>query len=186
MDRSDALYRPPSLRAFLDAGCDLGASEIWMESLAELVFLQLPFIPVGERRHRARRRRNCADLLLAGESTGRDPAIWWAQILFEQWSAELYEDPILAERLREALPAHLADRHRALSDLYRRPHPLEVRLPDSWWNCQNCGAVFDEGEQEAVTVTGREGHSELEYDITYCAACIGMVAEVSQEAGEPT
>lgn len=55
-------------------------------------------------------------------------------------------------------------------------------MPDGWWYCDNCGASFDEGEQEAVVVTEREGYSNLDYEIEYCFDCIGLVAEVVRPA----
>ncbi len=60
--------RPPSLHAFLDAGCDLVETGVWIDSLAHLVFLELPFMPAAARREHAERSRDIADSLLAQDS----------------------------------------------------------------------------------------------------------------------
>jgi hypothetical protein len=175
-DSSGALQRPPSLQVFLDVGCDLVESEVWIEGLAELVFLQLPFMPLGERRRQAQESRRFADVMLAA-GPGPDPALWWGEVLLEQWSAEVYDDADLARRVQEALPTEVVARHRRLADLYRRPYPLGVRLPDTWWSCASCGAAFDEGQEEALVITGREDHSELRDELTYCFGCIELLAD---------
>ncbi len=52
-DSSGAQQRPRSLKVFLDAGGDLTAPDIWEERLAEVVSLDLPLAPPGERARRA-------------------------------------------------------------------------------------------------------------------------------------
>lgn len=186
--------RPPSLREVLDAGCDLTETGVWLEGLAEDLYQHLPFLPPKERAKKAAFwRASFEDLAANGEKSKYLPM--WADgsrgvkrgagtfqqyVWLELWRAEVYEDEDLAERLRRALPAEVTAQERAQVDLYRRPHPLQVRMPEQWWNCDNCGASFDDGEQEAVVVTYREGHSNLPYDITYCFDCIGLVAEVGR------
>ncbi len=178
-----ALQHPPSLHAFLDAGCDLVETGVWIDSLAHLVFLELPFMPATARRDHAERSRDIANALLAQD--GPDLGLWWGWVLFEHWAAEVYSDPLLAQRLQEALPADMASRYRILVDRYRRPYPLQIQTPDSWWSCANCGAAFDEGEAEALVIEGREDHSELAENITYCLECVDQLAAAALSARRP-
>lgn len=185
--------RPPSLRAVLDAGCDLVATGVWLTGLAEELYTVLPFLPAQVRASRAADWRASVEDLVANGEQSRYLALWadgtrsvrrgtfQQYVTFELWLAEIYEDEALAERLREALPDVVAGQHRALLDAYRRPHPLEVKTPEAWWHCCNCGASFEEGEQEAVVVTGREGWSEMD-EVPFCFGCIAMVAEVARQA----
>lgn len=185
--------RPPSLREVLDAGCDLAATGVWLDGLAEDIYNNLPFYPPQERARRASNHRAIAeDLILLGEESrfavttsagpiGTDREF----ITLELWRAEIFEDQRLADRLKDVLPPDVTVEYRAEADCWRRPHPIEIKVPEQWWHCNNCGSAFDQGEQEAVIVTGRKGVSELDYDIEYCLDCIRMVALVIGE-GQPT
>jgi uncharacterized protein with PIN domain len=121
---------------------------------------------------------------MSWSSEAQARALWWGEVLLEQWSAEVYDDADLARRVREALPTEVGARHRRLADLYRRPYPLEVRLPESWWSCSNCGAAFDKGQKQALVIAGREDHSELRDELTYCFRCIGLLTDIAREAGQ--
>jgi hypothetical protein len=178
-----------SLRAFLDAGSDLTADGIWVERLAEVVYLDLPVTPPRERAKRAAAARARAmDLSCPRGGRGgrrrrrhqeeqrRERSRYW------HWVADLYEAPDLAERVVEALPEDVIDTYDGVQDCVRRPYPLSVRVPETWWSCNSCGAAFDEGEASAVTITGREDFSELESPIDYCFECITLTAEVIEQA----
>jgi hypothetical protein len=187
-DSSGALQRPPFLRAFLDAGWDLTEEGIWVERLAEVVYLDLPVTPPRERAKRAAAARARAmDLSCPRGGRGgrrrrrhleeqrRERSRYW------HWVADLYEAPELAQRVVEALPEDVVDTFEGIQDFIRRPHPISVRIPQTWWSCNSCGAAFDAGEETAVTVTGREDFSDLNSPIDYCSACIIMAAEVVEE-----
>ncbi len=186
--------RPPSLGEVLEAGAELALSELWLDRLLHQLWLELPFLPPVERARRARLyRAEVEDLIAHGERSQYVPA--WGDgsegfigtgtfeqyVMLEHWTAEIYEEPGLAARLREALPTHLIASYQSKFDQYRRPHPIDVRVPEGWWQCQSCGASFDEGEQEAVLVTAQEGHSDLDYEITYCGGCVGIAARLTTD-----
>jgi hypothetical protein len=186
-DSSGALQRPPSLRAFLDAGCDLTEEGIWVERLAEVVYLDLPVTPPRAKRAAAARARamdlSCPRGGRGGrrrrrhlEEQRRERSRYW------HWVADLYEAPELAQRVVEALPFDVVDTYEGIQDFIRRPHPISVRIPQTWWSCNSCGAAFDAGEETAVTVTHQEGFSDLEAPIDYCAECITMAAETIEQA----
>lgn len=172
------LTDPPSLRAFLDAGGDPATvEEVWLDGLAGVAFREVRLLPAQARATKA------ADYRLAAErSTVRSTRTDFL------WQAEVYDDPTLAEPLAAALPAELVAEHEADWDKWRRPHPLEVRTPETWWTCQCCGASFDEGEAVAVVIGERPGHSDgvLDYPIRYCADCVALVAEILGHARAET
>ncbi len=180
-DSSGASQRPPSLKAFLDAGGDLLAAEVvWEERLAEVVYFDLPSIPPGERAKRAAdaRAKALADArrpCRRGRRGRQDRQLQQQRTLFWHWAADLYEAPELAERVAAALPAEIVDAYEALTDQFRRQHPLVLRMPEEWWNCHNCGRGFDEGQEQAITVTGHEAFSDLQENITYCTSCMTVL-----------
>jgi rubredoxin len=187
------MKRPPSLREVLDAGCDLPSTGVWLDGLAEDLFTTLPFYPPNERARRAVQYRACVEsMVLHGEDSdympvssdgSRGPKTRGMQeyISLELWRAEAYEDEDLAVRLREALPDEIKAKHQPNCDRARRPFPLVLRVPEQWWQCQNCGATFDGDQgQEAVVVTCREGFSDLDDELEYCFDCIRMVAEATR------
>ncbi|MBW3546999.1 MAG: hypothetical protein KY452_02535 [Actinobacteria bacterium] len=190
MTDGNPVSRPPSLRGVLDADCDL-AQIGGVDALAEELYLELPFMPPKARQRVARAARFVAeDLIAKGAKSEYAPARafvpgcpnFLAYLSFTLWRAEMLEDETLAQRLREALPPEIAEDQRAAVERSRRPHPLEVKVPTTWWNCANCGAGFDEGEQAAVVVTASEGWSHLDYEITYCFDCIGIAVKVDRQA----
>ncbi len=182
-ESTGAVQQPPSLGTFLDAGCDLAETGVWLDGLARLVLIELPLMPPRARVDQAERSRCIAKSMLA--SGDPDIGLWWGRMLLEYWGAEVYVDPSLAEKLRAALPAEVATAYEALVDLHRRPYPLEVRKPYGWWSCSNCGATFDEDEAEAVVIQGREDHFDLPEDITYCLDCVERLAAVALAARRP-
>ncbi len=180
-DSSGALQRPPSLKAFLDAGGDLAAPDIWEERLAEVVYLGLPLLPPTERAKRGAEARAKA-LDATSRRCGRrrrERQLQRERILYWHWVADLYEAPELAERLAAAFSPDIVSDFEAIREALSHPHPLVLRTPKGWWSCHNCGGVFDEDAQEqAVVVTGHETFSDLLEDITYCTTCVSaLVAE---------
>ncbi|HSH62003.1 MAG TPA: hypothetical protein VK988_20605 [Acidimicrobiales bacterium] len=168
---------PPSLHQALDLGLGLEAAGDWVERLAELVYFILPSTPPLERLEEAVRARARAQgtipppKALRGGRRRRERqerAIYW------QWAADLYEMPELAERVKEALPSEMVADFEAIADLHRRPYRLNVRTLPSWWRCHNCGAAFDEGEEEALVVLA-DASNDLSEDITYCRGCISSL-----------
>ncbi len=194
LDDSAGVCRPPSLREVLDAGCDLeGMSVSLITVLAEAAFTEVPFMAAGARAHRAAANRAHVDELLSSYGgplgralrRGEDPAsAEEAQRLATLWSweADLFDDPALAERFRQALPEPFAAKYRRQFDQARRPHPIEVRVPAGHWHCSSCGAAYDQGEAHAITITDREGFSDLDYPINYCLDCIVIAAQVAEYA----
>ncbi len=178
-DSSGALQRPPSLREFLDSGPDLTTTDVWWERLAEVLYLELPFIPPSERARRADEARDRALRWCRGSARGRrarqerrERTLNW------QWIADLYEEPELVEPVLKALPADIVDTFDDVAECIRQPYPLTVRAPETWWTCANCGASFEQEDQEqALIVAGREGFTvagEGE-DIRYCLRCVVAV-----------
>ena len=102
------LIRPPSLRAFLDAGCDITTLPGW-ECLSESVFLYPPIDP-AQRTEDASFLRDFAEAWLRGErmrldeGSSRKPVDQDVVTRF-LWEAECLEDPALVDRFEAALPA---------------------------------------------------------------------------------
>ncbi len=66
----------------------------------------------------------------------------------------------------------------AVVELYHRPYRLEVRTPQEWWGCHNCGDAFDLGEAPALMVLA-DGSNDLCEDVTFCFGCVrSMVPRV--------
>lgn len=177
------LSRPTSLREFLTGGSELGEADIFIEGLAELLFVDLFTLPAELLAERATADRHSVEQLLG------DTDATWAEphqrslerfIRLALWSCEAVADPELADLARCAMPPAVVDDYRRLLDLTKRPHPLELAVPQTWWRCANCGTVFDPGECQAVAIGYRPGFSELDYEIRYCTAC---VARASAGAG---
>ncbi len=164
----------PSLRELLDAGCDLDATGVWLVGIAEEVFTHLPVCTLVERLQRAAVALETARIY-AEQDAGREPT--WRHL----WLAEVYQDEALADRLRLALPADLVAHYEPQTDMAKRPHPLAVKIPEGAWHCHNCGATFQEGQQEAVVVTERPPFSTLDYEIPYCLDCVESLAEVAKQ-----
>ena len=181
--------RPPSLRAFLDAECDLEATGVCLRHLAEAA-RDAKLLPARERAERAAEERSSVEHMLA-EGIPDEVASYLVGTteldhvrrrmhevaLLSLWEADLMENPDLGDRLAEALPPAIAAEHLDILDKARSPHPIEIRTPDNWWYCMSCGAAFDEGEAEAVVIGEREGWSRLEDPLTYCAICIRLASD---------
>jgi hypothetical protein len=58
------------------------------------------------------------------------------------------EAPELAAQVVAALPAHVITTFQGIQrELVRRPHPLSVGVPETWWSCNSCGTAFDAGRR---------------------------------------
>lgn len=173
---------PDSLRAFLDAGGDPSTLDGW-ESVVDSAVLALTLAP-HQRLEWSRAWRQRAAAIRRGEPVDPPSRFTEADAQSCEWDAEMFDDQSLALRLIEALPAE--KRVKALEELdcSRRPHPLNVEQPGgTQWSCNNCGEVHDTGDGvRAVVIGWREGWSELDYPITYCAACIGIAAQALSPA----
>jgi hypothetical protein len=165
-------YRPPTLKAALDAGIDLTE---WprIGVLAECALTEYAVLPPGERMRK-----------VTIETASRDEALEegdHALAAYGQWSADLAEDVTgeLTARFRAALPDQLRAECDERLARARSPHPLTVGDPCDdgarWWKCGNCGSGFDEGHP-ALTVGDRPGYSDLPYPIHYCAQCVTAAA----------
>ena len=177
----NSLNHPPSLRAFLAAGCDLTAADVWLEGLVNVLYDDVLLLPPRERARQAEVARTAVEVYFEHAGDELDSK-WWRAAQLALSTAEVLEDPELAERARAALPAELRAEGERLHDLRRRPHPIVITDPAasfdaSHWTCENCGQSHDKGEAEGFVVTAREGWSKLDYEITYCAACIRLAAD---------
>jgi hypothetical protein len=92
------------------------------------------------------------------------------------WEADLIADPSLLERILPLVDPITAIGVELEFDQQRRPFPLEPELAGKEWCCACCGSAYDENAR-AVVVRGREGYSDLERPIRYCAPCIERAAE---------
>lgn len=174
---ANLLPAPPSLREFLDSGGDL-ASFDRVYFLAEVVLLDIPLTPPGELARRAESARESVWRFLAGLDCHTE-AVAVSMAALYQWEADVIEKPELRERVRAALPPDIIEELEGKFPLRRRPHPLELRVPEnSWWACNNCGVAFEHGE-EGLVIGHREGYStNLGYDVYYCGGCVALAAAV--------
>ncbi len=186
-------HDPATLRAFLDAHGDLMTID-GVHILVEDAVQALSAAP-RYRAERARTERYFAEAIRSGGRLGlplADGTLVPAHTPDARscdWAAELWEDPALAQRLIDSLPAaEKADAHKRL-DCIRRPHPLDVEEPcagyeeGAQWSCGNCGEAHDIGDGVRAVVVGfRDDWSELEYRIPYCAACIALAAQAASPA----
>ena len=67
------------------------------------------------------------------------------------WALEVFDNPDVLPRVRAVVPADMVvpfDHVAATSQIYR----LRVEMPSMDWECANCGALFEDGEVEALTI----------------------------------
>lgn len=176
------MHEPQPLVDVLERG-DLTSSHVWLAGLADLVMLEFPLLPPLELAHRASIHRSSRESLLQMAVEYPDDERLEKLLTFDTWAADLFSDPELVERFCAALPAPMIEERRRAFDQHRRPHPIAVRMLDRWWQCDSCGATFDQDQAEAVVITAREGYSDLPYEITYCAICISMASEAVRPTG---
>lgn len=177
------MHEPQPLVDVLARG-DLTSTRVWLEGLADLVLLEIPLLPPLELAKRASVHRSSRDWLPELAAEYPDDERLEKLLTFDAWAADLCSDPELVGRFCAALPAPMVEERRRAFDQHRRPHPIAVRMLDRWWQCDSCGATFDEDQAEAAIVTAREGYSDLPYEITYCATCTSMASEAIRPVDE--
>jgi hypothetical protein len=171
--------RPPSLRAYLDGGGDLTGFAL-LDSLVEAVVVARRLLPADTNRKQAARNRRFVERWFARHS-GEIPVPATQELLtFAFWKAECLEDPALADRFEEALPADTLHRALQLVDDLRHVHPLAVREEMADWTCRACGETFGYAPAAVVTNTGEElGYDD---DLSYCLGCMSIATAALEAA----
>lgn len=171
--------RPPSLRAFLDGGGDLGSFAL-LDSLVEAIVVARRLLPTGTNRKQAARNRRFVDRWFTRHG-GEEPVPATQELLtFALWKAECLEDPELAERFEASLAPDALARALQLVDDLCHVHPLAVQEELEDWTCRACGESFERGPAVAVTNTAEElGYDE---DLTYCLGCMSIATSALETA----
>jgi hypothetical protein len=179
MSPEEQYIRPPSLRAYLDGGGDLGGFTL-LDSLVEAVVVARRLLPADTNRKQAARNRRFVERWFARHG-GEEPVPATQELLtFAFWKAECLEDPTLADRFEAALPADTLHRALQLVDDLRHVHPLAVREAMENWTCRACGESFTFAPAAVVTNTGEElGYDE---DLSYCLGCMSIAAAALETA----
>lgn len=179
MSHEEQYIRPPSLRAYLDNGGDLTGFAL-LDSLVEAVVVARRLLPADTNRKQAARNRRFVERWFARHG-GEEPVPATQELLtFAFWKAECLEDPSLADRFEEALPADTLRRALQLVDDLRHVHPLAVREELANWTCRACGETFALSAAVVVTNTGEElGYDE---DLTYCLGCMSIATAALEAA----
>src|SRR5688500_1984767 len=179
MSADEQYVRPPSLRAYLDGGGDLAGFAL-LDSLVEAVVVARRLLPAETNRKQAARNRRFVERWFARHG-GEEPVPATQELLtFAFWKAECLEDPSLADRFEEALPADTLSRALQLVDDLRHVHPLAVREELANWTCRACGETFAVSPAVVVTNTGEElGYDE---DLTYCLGCMSIATAALEAA----
>ena len=179
MSHEEQYVRPPSLRAYLDNGGDLTGFAL-LDSLVEAVVVARRLLPAETNRKQAARNRRFVERWFSRHG-GEVPVPATQELLtFAFWKAECLEDPALADRFEEALPADTLGRALQLVDDLRHVHPLAVREELENWTCRACGESFALSPAVVVTNTGEElGYDE---DLTYCLGCMSIATAALEAA----
>lgn len=179
MSHEEQYIRPPSLRAYLDNGGDLTGFAL-LDSLVEAVVVARRLLPAETNRKQAARNRRFVERWFSRHG-GEVPVPATQELLtFAFWKAECLEDPALADRFEEALPADTLHRALQLVDDLRHVHPLAVREELENWTCRACGESFALCPAVVVTNTGEElGYDE---DLTYCLGCMSIATAALEAA----
>jgi len=179
MSPEEQYIRPPSLRAYLDGGGELTGFAL-LDSLVEAVVVARRLLPAETNRKQAARNRRFVERWFARHG-GEQPVPATQELLtFAFWKAECLEDPVLADRFEEALPADTLHRALQLVDDLRHVHPLAVREELANWTCRACGETFALAPAAVVTNTGEElGYDD---DLSYCLGCISIATAALEAA----
>jgi hypothetical protein len=179
MSPEEQYVRPPSLRAYLDGGGDLGGFAL-LDSLVEAVVVARRLLPADTNRKQAARNRRFVERWFARHG-GEEPVPATQELLtFAFWKAECLEDPALADQFEAALPADTLDRALQLVDDLRHVHPLAVREEMENWTCRACGESFTFAPAAVVTNTGEElGYDD---DLSYCLGCMSIATAALETA----
>jgi hypothetical protein len=137
-------------------------------------------LPAETNRKQAARNRRFVERWFARHG-GEEPVPATQELLtFAFWKAECLEDPVLADRFEEALPADTLHRALQLVDDLRHVHPLAVREELANWTCRACGETFALAPAAVVTNTGEElGYDD---DLSYCLGCISIATAALEAA----
>lgn len=171
--------RPPSLRAFLEAGGALSRF-VLLDSLVEAIVVARRLLPAEVNRKQAARNRRFVERWFARHG-GEEPVPATQELLtFAFWKAECLEDPSLAELFESALPPETLARALQLVADLRHVHPLAVHEDLVNWTCRACGESFERAPAAVVTNTG----AELGYDndLSYCLGCISIATAALETA----
>ena len=179
MSPEEQYVRPPSLRAYLDGGGELGGFAL-LDSLVEAVVVARRLLPAETNRKQAARNRRFVERWFARHG-GEEPVPATQELLtFAFWKAECLEDPALADRFEAALPADTLTRALQLVDDLRHVHPLAVREDHENWTCRACGETFASAPAAVVTNTGEElGYDD---DLSYCLGCMSIATAALEAA----
>lgn len=181
----------PTLTDFLDNGGNPrdALGDMW-EGFLDDLFLELPMLSAEGRKRRAEQVRDLNAtaveniLKRVGEIDAPDHLDRCQRIgLMYAWTADAFDDPTLADRLKTFLTPleaiQIDDRSLAL----RSPYPFTLEVPDrvESWSCANCGTVYEtapevDGDEvfyeRAFIIEARESQAELPSDLMFCRACI--------------
>jgi hypothetical protein len=179
MSPEEQYIRPPSLRAYLDGGGDLGGFAL-LDSLVEAVVVARRLLPAETNRKQAARNRRFVERWFARHG-GEQPVPATQELLtFAYWKAECLEDPSLADEFEAALPEDTLHRALQLVEDLRHVHPLAVREEMENWTCRACGETFALAPAAVVTNTGEElGYDE---DLSYCLGCMSIATAALEAA----
>ena len=174
-------YDPPTLREVLNRGDDL-ADHVSVEYFANKVLVEARMR--APRAFRDDTQEDLEDFIaepLHGGPRSREMRAEYA------WTLELCDNRDLLSRVRAVFPAELVakcDRH---AELMTHSYPLQVRTPDGDWSCECCGALFDDGDAEALTIDnlpqdpeGVRAH-DLPHPLRYCRGCVGTALSAFSE-----
>lgn len=175
----DSIESIPSLREFLDAGCDLAS--INRRDLVCLIESVLLGCTRDLNPEMAAFNRQMAQMVLDGIAP-------WPRMLEVHgesycrrthammlcWGAECAEDPRMVTRLEEALPGDLGAEVAVRRELLHHPNPLLVESADDCERvvCSACGGALGD---LCVTVANIEA-------VSYCVECITLAAEAVRAA----
>jgi len=178
-----ALALPPSLRVFLDAGCDLGdlLGPERLEGLAEQAVEAPRLFPAEQLAHSAGMWRSILDEWLASPDEALkysdDPQL---DVTALAWRIELLEHPELAKRVEAALPPELVEAAIERVDCERRPFRLDVEQLRTF-TCVVCGEAYERTRVVRLAPRSPDWPDVGELpELTFCPECISAAAVASR------
>lgn len=186
MTTTSPLALPPSLRVFLDSGCDL-AQVLGPERLVTLAerAVEAPrLFPAEQLVDNAGMWRSILDEWLTNgmgealQAHSEDPQLDVTELA---WHIELLDDPELAKRVEAALPPELVEAALARVDCDRRPFRLAVERHTTF-SCCVCGESYENTRCVRLAPRG-EGYPDVSGlpPLTFCPECIGAAAVGSRQ-----
>jgi hypothetical protein len=195
MTATTELHTPPSLREFLEAGCDprplAGPLDGFIDDLitAELADTDVSHLAASkricanevledcwydeaDRMHPDKTPRESVHVGVSPEGFGWDSCQQYVTCM--NWEADILEDA----EVRRLLIPHLsadeqADYERRLYEC-RHAHPIVLESASEHGRCSACGEDFQPGQMAAVP--------EEANDVAYCFACVTIVYEAMKAA----